>query len=754
VVERGDGDTVFERRRRQVGSALGGREPQVEVPGARQAYAVVRPEAMVRTEARFLGADASGREKSEEAVRSSQTSPQAQAELVKRGPLQKDRTRLEQPSAGRHDLGEIEGPAPLLSSLASDHDYAVGARQETLDGCAEIPAWRTVTRPPWSGRVQRQQGESGPARRGLTEPVDDSHVGLPERQVECFLTRASDDDIDTERSEATGAHEGLVSHDANVVVGGNDSRPARRRGVGMPHERQSRPSRVELFRAGDGQRGLARATQRRTANRDDACVLPPGEGPLDSCPRGPCSREKVRAPSPRDSGLEPPRDRGSDVHASLHIQRYPARRTRLCSRAMMPFDPVALARWQLASDRAKTAPFKGLFERKLTRMSASPLAFLRGAAPLFYRLLSDRPRLAEGPVGEGWLTGDMHLENFGAYRPDPRSFESRKERRATRAVFDLNDFDDAVIGPFRFDVLRLTTSLILAGRELGANGLEVLSMCNALLEAYVRAAWGRPRALVDCGPVRALVEQVERRSRKTLVMDRTSVNGNERRFLRDPGPDRYRDLPKAVRAEVPRAFARYVASLAKEDRQKDEGSMKIVDAALRIAGTGSLGGLRVAVLVRGKGGRDGGFIFDLKEQGVPSAASLLGRPTLKPAERVVTAVRACLAHPPRMLGTTVLSGKSMFVRRLAPQEDKLELLHIDHDGNVEHTIRHEDLLPLASHLGALLGRAHRRGAIQKPSRPWSRADLDGILERAIAIAGVHEAVYLTICKLERGLLRR
>jgi uncharacterized protein (DUF2252 family) len=421
--------------------------------------------------------------------------------------------------------------------------------------------------------------------------------------------------------------------------------------------------------------------------------------------------------------------------------------------SMMPFDPVSLARRQIASDRAKTAPFKGLFERKLRRMSASPLAFLRGAAPLFYSLLHDRPRLAEGPAGEGWLTGDMHLENFGAYRPDPHSFKTPKVRRAARAVFDLNDFDDAIIGPFRFDVLRLTTSLILGGRELGANGVEVLGLCDALLEAYVRAASGRPHPLVPCGPIEALVNQVRERSRTELLENRTLLLGKERRFTRDPTSDRYRDLPKAVRDEVPRAFARFVGSLAKQDRPKETNFFEIVDAGLRIAGTGSLGGLRVAVLVRGKGGRDGGFIFDLKEQGVPSAAVLLGKPTLKPAERVLTAVRACLAHPPRMLGQTVLAGKSMFVRRLAPQEDKLELLHIDHDGNVMHTIRHEDLQSLAAHLGGLLGRAHRRGAITRPSRPWTRAELQGIVERAIAIAGVHEAVYLAICKLERGLLR-
>src|SRR5580658_1810095 len=314
---------------------------------------------------------------------------------------------------------------------------------------------------------------------------------------------------------------------------------------------------------------------------------------------------------------------------------------------MMPFDPLELAKQQLASDRARTASFPGLFERKLERMSLSPLAFLRGAAPLFYRLLTLRPQLADGPDGEGWLTGDMHLENFGAYRPDPYTFGTAKARREGRAIFDLNDFDEAIVGPFRLDVLRLTTSLILGGRELGADGVRVLELCDALLEAYAQAAFGRPRMPPPSLPVRALIEQVLARSGKALLAGRTRVDGKERRFLVDQPDGRYRRLPKAIHDEVPRAFARYAASLAEVDRPSDPAALETLDSALRIAGTGSLGSLRVAVLVRGKGGRDGAFIFDMKEQGVPSASVLVGKPSLKPAERVVTAVRACLEHPDR-----------------------------------------------------------------------------------------------------------
>ncbi len=401
---------------------------------------------------------------------------------------------------------------------------------------------------------------------------------------------------------------------------------------------------------------------------------------------------------------------------------------------MTPLDPVALARFQLDHDRAVTRGVEGLFEHKLDRMSASPLAFLRGAAPLFYRVLQARPDLAKGPKGKGWLTGVMHLENFGAYRPNHPAPVGTDA--PTHAVFDLNDFDDAVLGPFSFDVLRLGTSFILGGRELGADGVRVLELCDLLLGAYVKTLAGGKLPRVMPAPIARLVEQVKDRPQGALLDARTTGQGERRKLTLGP---RYRKLAPELAKQVPAAFVRYVASIHKDERGHEPEHYDILDMAHRIAGTGSLGCLRIAVLVKGKGGKDGQWIFDLKEQGVPSAAVLLGVPDLDPAARVITAVRACLTRPPRMLGMTRLGKTSLFGRRLAPQEDKLDLTRIDH----------KDLGPLATALGALLGRAHRHGATKLPKKPWTDEARATIVDHAITLAGVHEAVYLAICKERR-----
>jgi uncharacterized protein (DUF2252 family) len=395
---------------------------------------------------------------------------------------------------------------------------------------------------------------------------------------------------------------------------------------------------------------------------------------------------------------------------------------------MLVVDPLRLARRQVEVDRQRTSRYPHLLGHKAARMTASPLALLRGAAPLFYELLEQHPTLAEGPPGEGWLVGDCHLENFGAFRTGALSTkETRTSRAADTVVFDLNDFDDAFIGAWRFDVTRLATSLVLGGREIGLDGRRTLALCDGLLEAYVGAVFHERRT--PPAP-RCVTERVQ------LLDARTTRTGKGRRFTRGP---RYEAVPARLRAKAERAFAKYLKRLPDAERPPAHAVDEIEDVAFRVAGTGSLGCLRLALLVRGKGGPDGGWIFDMKEEDTPSAAHLVRPPKMPDAERVATAVRACVSRPPRMMGTTKLRGSSMLVRRLAPQEDKLDWTRL----------QELDLDPLARHLGALLGAAHRRGARRVPRKPWGRDARDLLLAHAISLAGIHEAMYLAYCDLVR-----
>jgi hypothetical protein len=134
----------------------------------------------------------------------------------------------------------------------------------------------------------------------------------------------------------------------------------------------------------------------------------------------------------------------------------------------------------------------------------------------------------------------------------------------------------------------------------------------------------------------------------------------------------------------------------------------------------------------GKGGRDGGWLFEMKEQVEPAAASLLATPRQAPAKRVLGGIRACLEAAPTLGGTVKLDRKSMLVRRLVPQEDKLD----------PGALGPETIEDIATHCGALLGAAHRRGARDLPRKLWNRSEQDTLLESAIGLAALHEAAWL------------
>jgi uncharacterized protein (DUF2252 family) len=394
---------------------------------------------------------------------------------------------------------------------------------------------------------------------------------------------------------------------------------------------------------------------------------------------------------------------------------------------MPALDAFQLARRQLELDAQRMRAFPWLAGRKRKLMQASILGFFRGSARLFYEILQDNPNLAKGPGGRGWITGDLHLENFGAYRHD-----SPTDSNLQRVLFNLNDFDEAVVGPWRYDLLRFLTSFLLAAPA--PPDARMVRSCEEIIESYIATAMRSASVPRPPEAVRKMIENVRNRTRKQLLDARTRIVRGKRRFIRG---ERFRSLGKELAAKARKAFSEYAKKLP--ERAAFPDAMEILDVAFRIAGTGSLGLLRVAVLVKGKGGPDGAWLFDMKEEERPPAPSLLvgtRTPPIEPAERVVRAFRACLEVPPQRIGTTRLDGRSMLVRRLAPQEDRVSIRGMGFD----------ELSGLASFFAALTGAAHRRGSRGRPPT-WSQTGREQLLGSALSLAGIHQATYAAFCRL-------
>jgi uncharacterized protein (DUF2252 family) len=389
---------------------------------------------------------------------------------------------------------------------------------------------------------------------------------------------------------------------------------------------------------------------------------------------------------------------------------------------MSDFDPYVLAARQAEIDRDAMKRLPSLAARKKQRLTSSAHGFLRGSAPLFYEILARRPDLAAGPGAAGWIVGDMHLENVGAYRDDEGS-----------VVFGLNDFDDATLGPLRFDVLRLSTSVVLASTGLSRTGTQAIALAERLVGAYLQAiaGGGAPRAPK---PIADLVDKVKARSRKQLLDERAPEEHGRRRFVRG---ERYLDLPPDLAARVPALLADYVKALG--DRAPDKASgYKLEDSAFRIAGNGSLGVMRVALLVRDHDGDE--RLLELKEARDPSSEALFQAPPghwTHPAERCVAGARALCEAPPRMLAAVQSGDLSFYGRRLFPQEDKLDLAGAaDLDGIVDY-------------VGHRLGEAHARGVKAlggAPPPPWSAAEVALVVDHAVELAGMLTAIYLAYAR--------
>jgi uncharacterized protein (DUF2252 family) len=354
-------------------------------------------------------------------------------------------------------------------------------------------------------------------------------------------------------------------------------------------------------------------------------------------------------------------------------------------------------------------------------MQESAFAYLRGTAPLYYELLGACPELAAGPEGEGWIVGDLHLENFGAFRTGSSDDE---------VVFDLNDFDDTVEAPWRWDVLRLLTSLLLATRGRGMSGSFAIELARKLVHAYAEhLASGKMPHTPE--PVAKLTERVADRKREQFLNSRTRISGGRRHFVLG---EKYAQLPDSVVKSVAHSLKTFLPA-AGEERPEPE-KLELIDAAFRVAGTGSLGCHRIAALTEGKGSPDACWIFDIKEE-FQAAAELAGiKSTLAPNDRVVQGLRRCVARGPRMLGTTTLNGRPMILRRFMPQEDKLEASALEQ-------AEFESIVPF---FGALTARGHLRGAEKRPARVWSEQDCEDMVARATVVAGWHEAVYLAFSR--------
>jgi uncharacterized protein (DUF2252 family) len=296
---------------------------------------------------------------------------------------------------------------------------------------------------------------------------------------------------------------------------------------------------------------------------------------------------------------------------------------------------------------------------KYDKMQTDAFVFLRGTCHLFYQRLARKSLFKSAPPV--WSCGDLHFENFGSYKGDNRL-----------AYFDVNDFDEALLAPASWDLVRMLASLQVGAHSLGLQEDAALELCQSFLQSYGGAlAQGKAywvEAQTARGLVGDLLDGLRQRQRPAHLDAHAPVIGKNRKFK--PGSKKMLPVSRAQREQVLALMAAFAPT------QANPGFYKVLDVARRVAGTGSLGVERYAVLVRGKGSPDANYLLDLK-QALPSALAPYVACTQpawpSQAQRIVALQQRQQAVSMAFLHPVVWEGTSYVLRGLQPEEDRVSL---------------------------------------------------------------------------------
>ena len=358
----------------------------------------------------------------------------------------------------------------------------------------------------------------------------------------------------------------------------------------------------------------------------------------------------------------------ADVPRSRHAEFTPA--------ALRP-DPVEAVERQSASRVPELVPIR------YGRMTESPFRFYRGAAGIMAADLAGTPTTGIRVQ----LCGDAHLLNFRLLASPERHL-----------LFDINDFDETLPGPWEWDVKRLAASLAVAGRANGFDDAERSAVVRAAVRSYrerMRTFAGMTNLDVwytqpDVDRFRSAgADRLDRRTRRRLdtavrkargrdtrqAFDKlTRVVDGERRIVPDPPlvvpvGDL---LPYAERERFEESIRelidRYAASL-QTDRRRLLAQYRVADMARKVVGVGSVGTRCWIVLLLGKDDDDP-LLLQAKEAGTSVLAPYAGRSTYPTeGERVVAGQRLMQAASDVFLGwerTVGLDGlqRDFYVRQL------------------------------------------------------------------------------------------
>ncbi len=365
---------------------------------------------------------------------------------------------------------------------------------------------------------------------------------------------------------------------------------------------------------------------------------------------------------------------------------------------------------------------------KIARMAVSPFCFYRGSVQV---MAADLALLPSSRI-EVQICGDAHAKNLGAFTG-----------LDGRMIFDLNDFDETVPGPWEWDVKRLATSLVLAGRE--AQNLD--SICRSAVGIFMKTYREKMRALAkmtvldvaryrvhrefERGPGAAILQKAERATPLHSLEKLTRIRKSGQRAFKIIKPVLTHPSKPKMR-EVLKSLKTYRETLAPERRHILDGYHPM-DVAFKIVGIGSVATYDYVVLCFGNG--PGDPLFLQIKQALRSSYAPYLRNAAKIAHqgrRVVEGQRRMQVQSDPLLGWTSFGGREFLVRQLS-----------DHKAEIDaKLLRRQGLMRYAELCGEILAKGHARSG--DPCELAGYLGSSNVLDRAIKKFAVKYADQVTL----------
>jgi uncharacterized protein (DUF2252 family) len=343
-----------------------------------------------------------------------------------------------------------------------------------------------------------------------------------------------------------------------------------------------------------------------------------------------------------------------------------------------------------------------LIKLKYSLMAESPFGYFRGAVPVMAADLAVLPNT--GIVCQ--LCGDAHVRNLGAFAaPDGR------------LVFDINDFDETIRGPFEWDLKRMAASLLLAGRASGHKESSARQAAEKCIESYaalmntfaatpmLEVAHYQVHRVADVAPIHSALLKAERA---------TPLHSLDQLTEPDPhgaGLRRFKEA-KPMLTRVPAAQAQTVLAsldtyreMLEPQRQHLLSLYRPVDVAFKVVGTGSVGLRDYCVYFEGSGpgtSNPDPLFLQIKEEPASGYAAYLpdARAPHHNGRRVAEGQKAMQVQSDPFLGWTRIGSRDYLVRQLNDHKGSIEIDDLAGDG----------LRAYAELCGELLARGHARSA--------------------------------------------